>query len=95
MVNEKVLQFAGTVLFNVSLSTGHFLDSFKHTIMIPLLKKYNLEKSSLKNYRPVSKMPFLSKLLERVIQTQLQRHLDINRLVPPLIGLTTALKQFC
>jgi len=63
MVGEEV-QLAGTVYCSVvqcvSLSTGQFPDSFKHAIMIPLLKKYNLDKLSLKNYRPVSNLPFLS-----------------------------------
>ena len=31
--------------------------------------------NELKNYRPVSNLPFLSKLLEKVAQTQLQRFL--------------------
>jgi len=43
-----------------------FLDSFKHAIVIPLLKKYNLDKLSLKNYQPVSSLPFLSELLREV-----------------------------
>jgi len=42
------------VLFNVYLSTGQFPDSFKHAIVIPLLKKYNLDKLSLMNYRPIA-----------------------------------------
>ena len=72
------------LLFHVSLTTGQFPDSFKHAIVIPLLKKYNLDKFSLKNYRPVSNLPFLSKLMEKAVQTQLQRHLDSNSLMPPL-----------
>ena len=60
-----------TRLFNVSLVTGCFPAKFKHAIVLPQLKKNGLDKDQLKNYRPVSNLPFLSKLLERVVQTQL------------------------
>ena len=60
-------------LFNASLTTGCFPAKFKHAIVLPLLKEDGLDKDQLKNYRPVSNLPFLSKLLERVIQRQLQR----------------------
>ena len=46
----------------------------------PLLKKPNLDKGELKNYRPVSNLPFLSKILERLVATEtalLKVHRDI------------------
>jgi len=36
----------------------------------------------MKNYRPVSNLPFLSKSLERVVQGRLQEFLDSNNLMP-------------
>jgi len=36
----------------------------------------------MKNYRPVSNLPFLSKLLKRVAQKRLQEFLDSNNLMP-------------
>ena len=69
-------------LFNKSLETGYFPDSFKHAIIAPLLKKDHLDPDQLNNYRPVSNLSFLSKLLERVAQSQLQRHLDYTDCMP-------------
>ena len=57
-----------TLLFNRSLVTGCFPSEFKQAIVCPRLKKSGLDASDLKNYRPVSKLSFLSKLLERVVQ---------------------------
>ena len=56
--------------------------------MIPLLKKPGLEANSLKkkpkkkpnNYRPVSNLPFLSKVLQKVVLHQLRGHLLANSL---------------
>jgi len=47
-----------------------------------LLKKHRLDAGDMKSYRPVSNLPFLSKLLERVVQTQLQSFLDSSGLMP-------------
>jgi len=44
---------------------GCFPAEFKKAIVRPLLKRDGLDFSDLKNYRPVSNLPFLSKLLER------------------------------
>jgi len=55
---------------------------FKHAIVRPLLKKSGLDANDLKNYRPVSNLSFLSKLLERVVQRRLQAFLDSNELMP-------------
>ena len=69
-------------LFNKSLATGCFPSEFKKAVVRPLLKKTGLDASQPKNYRPVSNLPFLSKLLERVVQNRLQAFLDSNDLMP-------------
>lgn len=43
----------------------------KHGVVQPLLKKPNADINCLNNYRPISKLPFLSKVLERVVLSQL------------------------
>ena len=58
-----------------SLSSGSVPDSFKHAVVRPLLKKQNMPPNELKNYRPVSNLPFLSKILEKVVLSQLKGHL--------------------
>lgn len=44
--------------------------------MRPLLKKPSLDPGELKNSRPVSNLPLVSKLLKQVVQSQLQTFLD-------------------
>ena len=71
-----------TRLIDDSLSSGKFSDVFKEAIVKPLLKKCNLDPNDLKNYRPVSKLPFLQKktILEKVVLLQIEKHLQINSL---------------
>ncbi len=42
------------------------------------MKKSNLDPSVLSNYRPISKLPFLSKVLEKAVLNQLQAFLVQN-----------------
>jgi len=60
-----------TNIINLSLVSGTFPDQFKSCSVIPLLKKYNLDKEDLSNYRPISHLSFLSKLTERVVKNRL------------------------
>jgi len=71
-----------TLLINKSLTTGCFPAEFKEAIVRPRLKRGGLDLTDLKNCRPVSNLPFLSKLLERVVQARLQAHLDGSSLLP-------------
>ena len=64
----------------MSLSTSVVLTSFKRAIVRPLSKKPALEKDILKNYRPVSNLPFISKVLEKVVESRLENHLASNYL---------------
>ena len=70
-----------TTIINLSLSTGTFPDQFKACSVSPLLKKYNLDKEDLSNYRPISHLSFLSKLTERVVKNRLTLHLANNNLL--------------
>ena len=70
-----------TNIVNLSLSSGVFPKQFKLSSVIPLLKKYNLDKEDLSNYRPISHLSFLSKLTERVVKQRLTHHLSSNGLL--------------
>ena len=72
-----------TTLINNSLLSGFFPDSFKTAVVKPLLKKSSLDPNVLKNYRPVSNLSFLSKVLEKVILKQLFEYLNTHSLLSP------------
>ena len=69
-----------TRLINDSLASGNVPVSFHDAIVHPLLKKSGMDQNLLKNYRPVSNLPFLSKILEKIVLTQLNSHLVQNGL---------------
>nr|XP_054768161.1 uncharacterized protein LOC129275690 [Lytechinus pictus] len=60
-----------TLIMNLSLSSGVVPESFKTACVLPLLKKPSLETNDFKNYRPIANLPFLSKVLERIVAAQL------------------------
>ena len=62
-------------LVNLSLSSGNF-DGLKDAIVRPLFKKDAKDTNDLSNYRPVSNLTFLSKLVERVVLSRLQQHMN-------------------
>ena len=68
-------------IINTSLSTGIVPEIFKSAIVKPLLKKPSLDQNNLKNYRPVSNLPFLSKILEKVVLSQLFTYLNSHNLI--------------
>ena len=47
-------------------------------------KKSSLDTESLRNYRPVSNLPFLSKITEKIVLLQLSLHRESNNLLYPL-----------
>ncbi|GFR58908.1 RNA-directed DNA polymerase from mobile element jockey [Elysia marginata] len=51
-----------TTMINQSLLSGIVPVPFKHALVLPLLKKPNSTPEELKNFRPVSNLPFLSKI---------------------------------
>jgi hypothetical protein len=54
--------------------------SFKSSRVRPLIRKSGLDPNVLKNYRPVSNLPFISKVLKKVADTQIEKHLELHQL---------------
>ena len=70
-----------TAMVNKSLNEMSVPTAFKQTIVRPLLKKPGLNMSNLKNYRPVSILPFVSKIIEKeVVASRIEDHLDKHKL---------------
>ena len=65
-----------TKIINLSISNSEYPDYFKEARVCPILKKSRLNKEDLSNYRPVSNLSFVSKLVERVVHHQLDEHLS-------------------
>lgn len=59
-------------------------DPLKQAIVKPLIKKSTLDKENLKNYRPVSNLPYIGKIIEKVAVNQIEQHLSSNNLHEPL-----------
>jgi len=57
------------------------LDILTLILIHSLLKKYNLDKEDLSNYKPITHLSFLSKLTERVVNIRLTQHLSNNNLL--------------
>ena len=72
--NEELIDTI-TAIINESLNSGIVPSHFKNAIITPLIKKQNLDQNELKNYRPVSNLPFISKILEKVVSHQILNHI--------------------
>uniref|UniRef100_A0A8C6SKQ3 Reverse transcriptase domain-containing protein n=1 Tax=Neogobius melanostomus TaxID=47308 RepID=A0A8C6SKQ3_9GOBI len=82
LLKEITPEISDTILkiINSSLENGYVPKSFKYAVIKPLLKKPNLDPDILANYRPISNLPFISKVLEKVVAKQLCSHLQDNSL---------------
>ena len=74
-----------TDIINPSLLPG----VFKSAVVVPLLKKPNLD-LTFNNFRPISNLSFLSKLVQRVAANQLTIYMNQHDLGEPLQSAYTA-----
>ncbi len=61
-------------LANLSFQEGCFPQSFKSALVKPLIKKPNLDPTNLANFRPISNLNNISKILERLFLTRIHPH---------------------
>ena len=67
---------------NASLREGLLPESQKAAVITPVLKKPGLDPDDCKNYRPISNLTFVSKVVERLVARQLTDYLQENQLLP-------------
>ena len=63
----------------LSISVGRFPDTCKVAKLKPLFKKAS--KTDLKNYRPISLLPLMSKVPERIVHEQTMEFLDKHNIL--------------
>ena len=81
-----------TILFKMAIIQLCFSGpGQKKHIISPLLKKTTLDKNELMNYRPVSNLSFISKILEKVVASRLLSHMEANSMSN---NLQSAYKKF-
>ena len=64
-------------LFNKSLFAGKFPEDWKIARIAPIFKSG--AKDDRSNYRPISLLPFISRLFEKLIFNQFYEYLDANK----------------
>ena len=87
-----------TFVLNLSITTGIFPNAWKRARVSPVFKK-DLQ-TDPNNYRPISVLPVVSKLIERVVFKQLYEYLNDNNLLTesqsgfrPMFSTKTALLE--
>ena len=70
-------------IVNKSITSGIVPQAYKEAVVSPIIKKSNLE-PTLANFRPVSNLPFISKIIEKVVSDQINAFTDLHSLDEPL-----------
>ena len=85
-ISSKVLKIAPpvisdslTYIFNQAVTLCTFPNGWKIARVIPFFK--NGQRNLPGNYRPISILPALSKVMERILYTQLNEYLSVNNLL--------------
>ena len=86
MIPRKLLKMAAsivapslTAIFTKSIITGVYPTEWKMARVTPVFKKG--VKSNLNNYRPISVIPVVSKVFEKIVYDQLYQYLNDNQLL--------------
>ena len=81
---KKIIHFIVDPLlyiFNLSITSGACPDSLKIAKVIPIFKKD--DSSLMSNYRPISPLPAISKILEKILYERLYNFVTSNSLIDP------------
>ena len=67
-------------IVNTSLQSGFVPPSLKEAILKLVLKNFKLDYCEFMNFRPISNLAFLSKVVEKVVSKQIIQYIDLNKL---------------
>ncbi|KAJ1163810.1 hypothetical protein NDU88_004262 [Pleurodeles waltl] len=70
-------------VINISFETATYPKSWKHAEINPLLKKPMTDLRDLKNFCPISALPFPAKVIEKIVNRQLTHYLEENNILDP------------
>ena len=76
----KTLKSFFTHVINSVIEEAHFPDLLKHAQVTPKVKDNNKSNDDLANLRPISRLPFLAKLIEKVLHLQTEDFINTNQL---------------
>ena len=78
-LKNQLAEFAITLtkIINKSLKLGHFLGDLKVAILSPQMKRRDAELTK-SNFRPVSNIPFISKVTEKMVLEQFNEFHSLN-----------------
>ena len=71
-----VLAFYITIIVNTSIVTGFYPKLWKHPYVAPYFKNGDID--DVGNYRPISLLPIISKILEKIVAKQLMSFMESN-----------------
>ena len=77
----NVIKVPICIVFNKSLRNGEFPELMKHAKIVPMFKSGS--RASPDNYHPISLLPVISKVLERVVYNFMVAHLMSNKILYP------------
>ena len=63
------------MIVNKSFACGVMPNSLKIANVTPLLKTLSLAIENFKNFRPVSNLPYIGKLIEKMVVSQIDKHM--------------------
>ena len=85
-ISTQLLKYLNTVIstplayiFNLSLTSGNFPSRLKKSRVVPIFKNGDPKKCD--NYRPISLLSSISKILEKIVAVKLTNHLELNKLL--------------
>ena len=104
-IPAKVLKVASSIIapsltsiFNLSLSSGIFIDDWKNAQVCPVYKGNDRRE----NYRPISILPIIRKVFKKEVFQQIYHYLKVNSILSkfqsgfcPLHSTVSALIQMC
>ena len=69
-----------TNIVNLSLSTGTMPETLKVAELVPALKKHDADHEQFSNFRPISNLVMVSKVIEKAVSAQLTDHVRTHHL---------------
>ncbi|CAB4022776.1 RNA-directed DNA polymerase from mobile element jockey-like, partial [Paramuricea clavata] len=99
-IAAEIISPSLTWIFNLSIKTGIYVEEWKKAWVLPIYKSEDRQKCE--NYRPISILPIISKIFERLVFNQLYKYLNEHSLLSkyqsgfrPKNSTLSALIQMC